>query len=69
MLQIVRDVVKDTGKEEYLCPFVCTGLDQTKGSAAQNHTQKDKKLYTNEANRDLTFGHTVLMEAFHGNRE
>jgi len=27
VLQFVCDVVKDTGEEEYLCPFVRIGLD------------------------------------------
>ena len=27
MLQFVCDVVKDTDKEEYLCPFIRIGLD------------------------------------------
>jgi len=30
VLQFVCDVVKDTGKEEYLCPFVRIGLDFNK---------------------------------------
>jgi len=30
MLQFVCDVVKDTGKEEYLRPFIRTGLDWNK---------------------------------------